>query len=143
MLVAVGYIPDIKIDFTQWGDEETQLFEVNMRVLRDCLKEHSLVYTILTSGLQFSYNDLKEPLDEIGVIRPIITVLYFLIAARMFMAAAIQRKAVVFSVVILAALIAIGANVLALRTFFIGISKTRAVKKIWLGGPLIELRSLF
>ena len=48
-LVATGYISDIRYDFGQWGGE-AQLTAVNKRILYDCLREESLVYTILTAG---------------------------------------------------------------------------------------------
>ena len=88
-LVAVGYVADIQYDFTQWG-EERQLIEVNLQILRDCLKEHSLAYTILAAGLQESYERLKDPFDELSWLRPAITVLYLFIAA-VFLRAAVTE----------------------------------------------------
>ena len=131
LLVAVGYIADIKYDFTQWG-EERQLFEVNMQALRDCQKEHSLAYTILASGLQEAYEGLKDPFDELSWLRPTITVLYLVIAARFFMAAVDHRKSVVFGMALLAALIATGANFLSLKAFFDwNARRTQAVENRW------------
>jgi hypothetical protein len=117
LLVDVGFIPEIKFDFTQWGGAE-QMIPVNKRALHDCLKGESLTYTILATGLQAEYNDLKPPIDTISYLRPIITVLYLVIAARFFMAAVDRRKSVVFGAVLLAALLATGANVAALKAYF-------------------------
>ena len=44
--------------------------------------------------------------------------LYLVIAARFFMAAVDRRKSVVFGMVLLAALVATGANVLSLKAYF-------------------------
>jgi hypothetical protein len=63
-LVAVGFIPEIKFDFSQWGDAQ-QMIAVNKRALHDCLREGSLVST----GLQAAYNDLKPPIDSISYLR--------------------------------------------------------------------------
>jgi hypothetical protein len=116
LLVAVGSIPEIKFDFTQWGGEE-QLAAVRQRVLNDCLKQESLVFTILAAGLQEAYTQLRPPIDALSYLRPVITVLYLLIAARMFMAAVDRRKGVVFSLVLLAALVATGATALSLGVY--------------------------
>jgi hypothetical protein len=58
LLAAVGYIPDIKYDFTQSGEME-QLIAVYKRTAYDCLREESLTYTILAAGLQGAYVNLK------------------------------------------------------------------------------------
>lgn len=95
LLVAVGYIPEIKFDFSQWGDAQ-QMIAVNKRALHDCFKEESLVYAVFSTGLQLAYNDLKPPIDSISWLRPTITVLYLVIAARFLMGAVDRLKAVVF-----------------------------------------------
>ena len=116
LLVAVGYIPDIKFDFTQFG-EMKQLIAVYKRTAYDCLKEESLTFTILAAGLQDAYLNLKWPIDEISWLRPTIAVLYFSIAARVFMTAVDRRKSVVFGMVLLAALVATGASFLSLKAY--------------------------
>lgn len=117
LLVATGYIPEIKYDFTQWRDLE-QLTAVMNRAFHDCVKQESLVYAILATGLQEAYTNLKPPIDSISYLRPIIALLFLIVAARFFMAAVDRRKAVVFSLVLLAALLATGANYLSLKTYF-------------------------
>ena len=117
LLVASGYISDIRYDFDQWGGE-AQLTAVNTRVLYDCLKGESLVYAILTAGAQAAYNELKDPFDEISDIRPIVTVLYLIIAALFIVTVADRRKPAVFGLVFLAALLATGANYFALKGYF-------------------------
>ena len=115
-LVALGYISDIRIDLTEWTEEHaTYLFE---RALRDCLKEKSLVYTVLTTGLQFDYDDLKDPFDELANLRPLISVMYLFLTACFFRAAVDRRKSVVFGMVLLAALVATGVNFFWLRAYF-------------------------
>jgi hypothetical protein len=117
LLVTVGYIPEIKYDFTQWGEEE-QVMAVNQQVLYECQKYQSLIYTVFVTGLQQAYTNLKKPIDDISWIRPIIAVLYLVIAARFFMAEVDRRKRVVFGMVFLAAFVATGANYLALKSYF-------------------------
>ena len=117
VLVAVGYIPEIKYDFTQWGEAEQQI-AANKRILHDCLTEKSLTYTVLATGLQAAYEDLKPPIDGLSYLRPIIALLYLIIAARIFVAAVDRRKSVVFGMVLLAALVATVANFFSLRTYF-------------------------
>jgi hypothetical protein len=116
-LVAVGFIPEIKYDFTHWGGAE-QMIPVNKRALHDCLRGESLAYTILSTGLQAAYNDLKPPIDSISYFRPVIGLLYLVIAARFFMTAVDRRKWVVFGMVLLAALVATGANIVSLKAYF-------------------------
>ncbi|MGC2409370.1 MAG: hypothetical protein WA441_05100 [Methyloceanibacter sp.] len=116
LLVAVGSIPEIKFDFSQWGGEQ-QLIAVNKRVLYDCLKGESLLFTIVATGLEEAYTNLRPPIDDISYLRPVIAVLYLIIAARVFMAAVDRRKSVVFGTVLLAALIATGANIISVRAY--------------------------
>jgi hypothetical protein len=116
LLVAVGYIHEIKYDPTQFGGMEQQI-AVYKRAAHDCLKGESLIYTILATGLQFEYRDLKSPIDEISWLRPTIAILYLGVAARVFMAAVDRRKPAVFSIVLLAALVATGANYLLLKGY--------------------------
>jgi hypothetical protein len=113
LLASLGFIPEIRYDFTQWG-EEAQTLAVNKAVLRDCLKQNSLVYTIVAAGLQGAYEQLKPPIDMVSYLRPIIGVLYLLVAAWFFRAAIHRRKAAVFS---MAALVATGINVGALAYY--------------------------
>jgi hypothetical protein len=108
-LVDVGYIPDIRFEFSQWGEEQ-QTMAVLKRVLYDCFKGESLVYTVVAAGLQEAYTNLKPPIDDIAFLRPVIAVLYLLIAACCFMAAVDRRKWIVFGSVLLAAVIATGVN---------------------------------
>jgi hypothetical protein len=69
LLVAVGYIPGIKYDFTQFGGMD-QLIAVNNRALHDCLKAESLLYTILATGMQEAYTGLKPPIRAVHRIAP-------------------------------------------------------------------------
>lgn len=116
LLVEVGYIPEIKYDPTQWGEVE-QLTAVNQRALNDCLKQESLGFTILAAGLQEAFTRLKPPIDNLSYLRPAVTVLYLVIAACFFMAAVERRKVVVFSLVLLAALVATGVNALSASVY--------------------------
>jgi hypothetical protein len=116
LLVDVGYIPGIRFDFSQWGEEQ-QLIAVGKRVLYDCLKNESLLFTVVASGLEEAYTNLRPPIDDLSYLRPVITVLYLLIAARFFMAAVNRRKPIVLGVVLLAALVATGVNFLSLKTY--------------------------
>ena len=119
LLAATGYIHEIRYDFTQWGGLDAgPPLAVYKRALYDCLRKESLAYTVLTSGLQIAYDDLKPPIDNLSYLRPVITVLYLVIAACFFMTAVDHRKSVVFGIVLLAALVATGANILSLRTYF-------------------------
>jgi hypothetical protein len=115
LLVAVGGIPEIKYDFSQW--EAAQEGELYKRVVRDCLQGESLTYTIVATGLQIAYEDLKSPIDELSYLRPVITVLYLAIAARFFMATVDRRKSVVFGLVLMAALLATGVNIASLKAY--------------------------
>jgi hypothetical protein len=115
-LVDVGYIPDISFDFSQWGEEQ-QSIAVLKRVLYDCLKNESLLFTVVASGLEETYTNLRSPIDDISYLRPVISVLYLFVAAPMFMAAVARRKPIVFGMVLLAALVATGANYLALKAY--------------------------
>jgi hypothetical protein len=112
-LVAVGYLPEISYDRSQWGGSEEQMIHVLTLDLRDCLRGESLVYTVLAAGLQAAYSELKPPVDALSYVRPVITVLYLFIAARFFMAAVEHRKGAVFGLVCLAALVATAANALS------------------------------
>ena len=118
LLVATGYIHEIRYDFTQWGGDAGPPLAVYKRALYDCLKKESLAYTVLASGFQIAYTDLKPPIDDLSYLRPVITVLYLVIAACFFMAAVDHRKSIVFGIVLLAALVATGANILSLRAYF-------------------------
>ena len=106
LLVAVGYISDIKIDSTQWAEGE-ELFSA---VLLQCVKEHSLIFTVLSAGFGEAYERLRPPIDNINYVRPLVTALYLVIAVRFFMAAVDRRKAVVGTMVLLAAFVATVAN---------------------------------
>jgi len=112
LLVAVGYIPEIRYDVTQWGGWE-QVAAVKNRVLNDCLKQKSLIVTIMAAGFREAYTNLRPPFGNLSYLRPALTVLYLVIAACFFMAAVERRRTLVFSLVLLAGLVATGANVLA------------------------------
>ena len=84
LLVAVGFIPDIKFDFSQVGEGLSR--NAYDRLVTDCLKERSLLYIILASGLGDGYTNLKAPFGTISYIRPTITLLYLVIAGLIFMA---------------------------------------------------------
>ena len=86
--------------------------------MTDCLKERSLLYIILASGLGDGYTNLKAPFGTISYIRPTITLLYLVIAGLIFMAAVDRRKSAVFGMVLLAALIAAGAITQSLAYYF-------------------------
>jgi hypothetical protein len=60
--VAVGYIPEIKYDFTQWGETEEQGIAVLRRAVYDCYKQESVTFRIVAAGLQDAYDDLRPPL---------------------------------------------------------------------------------
>ena len=60
---------------------------------------------------------LKTADFELSWLRPTVTILYLVIAARFFMAAVDRRKAAVFSVVVLAALVATSASFLSLAAY--------------------------
>jgi hypothetical protein len=109
LLVATGFIPDIKFDFSLWGEEQ-QIVAIDKRVLIDCLKGESFIYSVVASGLGEAYTNLKPPIDAISYLRPVIAVLYLVIAARFFMLAVGRRKGLVFCLVLLAAVIATGVN---------------------------------
>ena len=108
-LIAVGFIPDIKFDFSQWALGEGLSRNAFDRIVFDCLKERSLLYTIVVAGLGDGYTNLKFPFGYISYIRPTITLLYLIIAATVFMAAVDRLKPAVFVMVLLAALITAGA----------------------------------
>ena len=115
-LVDVGYIPDIRFDFSQWGEGQ-QILAVMKRVLYDCLKNESLAFTVVASGLEEAYTNLRPPIDDISYLRPVIAVLYLIIASHVFMAAVDRRKPIVFGMVLLAALVATGATYLSLAYY--------------------------
>ena len=80
---AVGYLPEIRHDFTQWSAEQ---IDVSLKLyLYDCLKRESPLYAVFAAGLQEEYSHLKSPLDSLSYVRPLITVAYLFIAARFFM----------------------------------------------------------
>jgi hypothetical protein len=125
LLVAVGYIPDIKYDPTRWWEfDPTQWWKAKDMTagiewtLHECRREESLIYTILATGAQEAYQKLRPPIGSISFLRPVTTLLYLILAARIFMAAIDRRKPVVFGVVLLAALVATGANILSHRAYF-------------------------
>jgi hypothetical protein len=109
LLVDSGYIPEVKFDLAQWGGQE-QVEGVLKNVLYDCLKQRSLLFTVVAAGFEEPYSKLKAPVDSLSYLRPIITVLYLAIAACFLASAAEPRKSLVFGLVILAALLTAGAN---------------------------------
>jgi hypothetical protein len=116
LLVAVGFIPEIKYDFTQWGDEEQVVHGFQM-AFRDCLIRESFVYTVVATGLQEAYSNLKPPIDALSYLRPLIGLLYLVVAASAFTAIVERRKPMVFGAVLVAALLATGANIAALKAY--------------------------
>jgi hypothetical protein len=84
------------------------------QTLLECQKEQSILYRVLLNGPQDAYYNLKFPLSSIGLLRPLIAVLYFIVAARVFMVAIDRGRWVVFTVVLFAALFAIGAHLVTL-----------------------------
>ena len=115
-LVAVGFIPAISYDPTQWTGPG-QMLQVIRLDFYDCLKGESLLYRVVAAGLQEAYSELKPPIDSLSYVRPVITVLYLFIAARFFMVAVKRRKGAVFGMVCLAALVATGANVVSAAAY--------------------------
>jgi len=65
-------------------------------VLNDCLKQKSFLFTVLAAGLQEPYQTLRPPIDSISYLRPVIAVLYLVVAA----------------------MLATGVNILALKAYF-------------------------
>jgi hypothetical protein len=117
-LVALGYLPEIRYDRSQWGGSEEQMTQLLRLELYDCLKGESLVYTVLAAGLQEAYSELKSPVDALSYVRPGVTLFYLFIAARFFMAAVDHRNASpVVGMVCLAAVAATAANVLSVMTY--------------------------
>jgi hypothetical protein len=117
VLLVAGYIPPIKHDFTQWW-EEKEAVAAMLRAMNECRKQESLIFTILATGAQDAYGDLKPPLSTISFIRPAITLLYLVVAAPIFTADIDRRKRSVFGVVLLAALLATGAHIASMRAYF-------------------------
>ena len=109
MLVAVGYIPEIKYDLTQ----AQNLIAVKQQLLDDCVKRESLTARILAAGYQEAFIQLKSPVDGLSYLRPAVTLLYFLVVACFFMAAVQTRKAVVFGLVLLASFVGTAATALS------------------------------
>jgi hypothetical protein len=61
MLVAVGYLPGISYDSTQWSGSEQ--IEVSLKLyLYDCLERESPLFGVFAAGLQEAYSELKSPL---------------------------------------------------------------------------------
>jgi hypothetical protein len=60
LLVDSGYIPEVKFDLTQWGGQE-QVEGVIKNALYDCLKQGSLLFTIVSAGFEEPYSKLKAP----------------------------------------------------------------------------------
>jgi hypothetical protein len=116
LLVAVGFIPDIKYDFTQWGEKE-QVLRGFVVALRECGKAESLVYTVVATGLQEAYSSLRPPIDAISYIRPLVGLLYLVVTASVFAAVVKHRKRLVFGMVLLGALIATVVNIAALKAY--------------------------
>ena len=103
-LHAVGFISDITVTPAAILDEVAeddywQLMGIN------CLKERSLAIRIVASGMGDGYDYLKHPFDELSYIRPVVTVLYLVVAARLFMEATESRKLLSFGAVLLAAVL--------------------------------------
>ncbi|MGH9547879.1 MAG: hypothetical protein ACRD3W_00840 [Terriglobales bacterium] len=116
LLVDVGYIPEVKLDLAQWGGQE-QIEAVLKHALYDCLKQASLLFSIVAAGFEEPYGQLKPPIDFLSYLRPGVTVLYLVIAACFFTAAVKRHKLLVFGLVLLAAVLATGAIWLATSTY--------------------------
>jgi hypothetical protein len=70
ILVAVGYLPGIRYDPTQWSG--LGQIDVSLKLyLRDCLKHESPLYAVFAAGLQEAYSHLKSPLDSLSYVRPL------------------------------------------------------------------------
>ena len=109
LLVAVGIIPDIKHDFSQFALTEGLSRDAFDTLVTECLKERSLLFTIVAEGFGDGYSKVKWPFGHISNIRPLAQLLYIVIAAIIFMAAVDRRKPVVYGMVVLAGLIVAGA----------------------------------
>ena len=115
-LEASGFISEITVSPATMlqevaADDYWQLMEIN------CLKEQSLAITIIASGMGDGYDNLKNPFDELSHIRPVVTVLYLLIAARLFMTATDSRKFLTFGAVLLAAVLGAASIEFGLREY--------------------------
>ena len=115
-LEASGFISEITVTPATMlhevaADDYWQLMEIN------CLKEQSLAITIIASGMGDGYDNLKNPFDELSHIRPVVTVLYLLIAARLFMTATDSRKFLTFGAVLLAAVLGAASIEFGLREY--------------------------
>ena len=117
-LVALGYLPEIRLDRSLWSGSEEQMIHALKLDLHDCLKAKNFVYTVLAAGLQEAYGELKTPVDALSYVRPVIAVLYLFIAARFFMVAVDRGKAsAVVGMVCLAAVAATAANALSVWAY--------------------------
>ena len=118
LLVAIGYIADIKYDPILLAQDRFNDFTgLYQNVLYDSLEHRSLVFKIVAAGLERPYSELRTPIDDLSYLRPVIAVLYLFIAACLFMAVVRRRKGVVFGAVCLAAVIATAANVLLFAVY--------------------------
>ena len=131
LLVAVGYLPEIKYDYAQWDETDQQGIAVLKRAMYDCYKQESIAFRIVAAGLQEPYDNLKPPIDTLSFLRPVITVLYLIIAAFVFRAATARRKSAVLATVLLSALLATGANIAALKAYRMELSQLGLQRKIY------------
>jgi hypothetical protein len=117
LLVAVGYSP-----------KSNMTMRNGMKLIsRASLFSNELCTTVINRkasrsgssrrGLQEPYDNLKPPIDTLSFLRPVITVLYLIIAAFVFRAATARRKSAVLATVLLSALLATGANIAALKAY--------------------------
>ena len=97
--------------------KRSRSYRASSRLCNDCLKGESLVFTVVATGLQEAYENLRPPIDAISYLRPVIVLLYLVVAASAFAAAVARRKSAVFGMVLLAALIATGANIASLKAY--------------------------
>jgi hypothetical protein len=116
-LVTTGSIQHINYYPTQWGNDQ-QVEQVLKLAAYDCLKQESLPFSVFASGFQEAFTRLKSPIDDISWVRPLTTVFYLLVAARVFMAAVECRKSAVFGLVVLAALVSTAAVYLTSGAYF-------------------------
>jgi hypothetical protein len=116
LLVTIGYIPKVSFDFSQWGEGE-QMIAVSNRLLHECQKRQSFIYSVLTSAFQETYGNLKPPIDKLPWLRPVVSLIYVFVAATVFMTAVGRSKAIVFGTVVLAYFLATATSGFALALY--------------------------
>jgi hypothetical protein len=117
LLVTIGYIPKVSFDYSQSGEVE-QMVAVAKRLLHECQKRQSFIYSVLTAAFQETYANLKPPIDKLPWLRPVVSLIYVFVAATVFMTAVGRSKAFVFASVVLAYFLATVGSVFALALYF-------------------------